>query len=247
MAQAPLVPILQTPPPLTRPQRWAAFTNANFDRLTYFTLFIITLPIYYTTGYAMPTQLTYIILAYFLAISIPPKYKRILHPVLVTAVITCLSIWVLGLIRGDDLKTVLDVFKTGSTYLVIWGGATNLRAPGAGDILVTILDTAIVGLALPMFNYKAELKRHFWTIVIPNVLVSVGSLFGYPWICYMIGISATRSLALAGRSLTLALAIPTVANLGGDASTGAATAIMSGILGALVGSQMLDWLRIPEG
>ena len=83
--------------------------------------------------------------------------------------------------------------------------------------------------------------------MIPNVSVSIGSLFGYPAVCYAIGISAERSLAFAARSLTLALATPAVENLKGDVNTIAALAIMSGILGALIGTQMLDWMRIPEG
>lgn len=98
-----------------------------------------------------------------------------------------------------------------------------------------------------MFSYRQELKRHFFAIVIPNVAVSIGSLFGYPVVCYAIGISAKRSLAFAARSLTLALATPAVENLGGDKNTVAALAIMSGIVGALVGPQMLDWMGIPEG
>jgi len=113
---------------------------------------------------------------------------------------------------------------------------------------LTHLPTAsIVALALPMYNYRLELKRHFFAIVIPNVAISIGSLFGYPILCYSIGISSKRSLAFAARSLTLALATPATRNLGGDLNTVAALAIMSGILGVLIGPRMLKWLRIPEG
>ncbi|KAF8861322.1 hypothetical protein BDZ45DRAFT_647583 [Acephala macrosclerotiorum] len=239
--------VLQTPPPLTRPQRWAATINRNFDRLTYLLIFLfVGLPIYYSTGYAMPAQLTFNILAYFAALALPPNWKRFLHPVLVSSAITVLGVYILGVVRGDSLDKSLDVYKTGTTYLSLWESKPNLPLPGAGDFLVSVLDAGIVALALPMYNYRTELKRHFFAIVIPNVAVSIGSLFGYPWICYAIGISATRSLAFAGRSLTLALATPAVKNLGGDANTVSALAIMSGILGALVGVQMLDWMRIPE-
>jgi putative effector of murein hydrolase len=240
--------ILQAPLPLTRPQRWAAFINLNFDRLTYLILFLfIGLPIYYSTGYAMPAQLTFNILAYFTALSLPARWRQFLHPVLVSSGITILGIWILGLIRGDSLNTSLSAYKTGTDYLDLWHGEKQLKMPGTGDLLVSVLDASIVALALPMFSYRMELKRHFFAIVIPNVTVSIGSLFGYPVVCYAIGISARRSLAFAGRSLTLALATPAVKNLGGDANTVAALAIMSGILGALIGSKVLDWLKIPEG
>lgn len=241
-------PILQTPLSLTRPQRWAAFLNLNIDRLTYLLLFLfVGIPIYYSTGYAMPIQLTFTILAYFTALSLPAKWKRVFHPVLVSAAISVLGIYILGLIHGSSLSTSLHAFKTGTSYLDLWHGTPDLPAPGAGDILVSILDAGIVALALPMFAYRLELKRHFFAIVIPNVSVAIGSLFGYPAVCYAIGIAKERSLAFAARSLTLALATPAVRNLGGDGNTVAAIAIMSGILGALIGPQMLNLMRIPEG
>lgn len=240
--------VTQTPLPLTRPQRWAFFINSNFDRIIYSIIFLfIGLPIYYATGYALPAQLSFNILAYFAALSIPPKWKQFLHPVLVSSAITILGTWILGLIRGDTLHEILGVYKTGTNYLSLWRGEKGLSKPGAGDIFSSVLDAAIVALALPMYNYRGELKRHFFAIVIPNVAISIGSLFGYPALCYAIGISSQRSLAFAGRSLTLALATPAVRNLGGDVSTVAALAIMSGIMGVLIGSRMLQWLRIPEG
>ncbi|KAK8136337.1 LrgB-like family-domain-containing protein [Apiospora sp. TS-2023a] len=139
----------------------------------------------------------------------------------------------------------LREYKVGANYARVWNGSHQL--PGAGDMFSTVLDASIIALALPMYQYRRELKQHFVAIVVPNVVVSVASLFAYPWICFAIGITAERSLAFASRSLTLALAIPATANLGGDANTGAAVAIMSGIVGVLIGQRFLAWLRIPEG
>lgn len=242
------IPLSQLPVPLTRPQRWAAFLNSNFDRLTYLTIFFfVGLPIYYATGYAMPAQLTLTITSYFAALALPSQWKKFLHPVLVSSALTVLGVYVLASIRGESLSTSLHAFRTGTSYLSLWHNRSGLALPGAGNVLVSVLDAGIVALALPMFAYRVELKRHFFAIVIPNVAVSVGSLFGYPTVCYAIGISAERSLAFAARSLTLALATPAAENLGGDTNTVAALAIMSGIVGALIGTQLLDRMRIPEG
>ena len=246
----------QAPPPPPRSSTWAAFIVSHLDILTYGVLFIsVGLPIYYAVGYAMPMQLSFSILTYFAALAIPPAWRQYLHPVLVSSLCTVLGLWVLGLTKGDDLYSSLTQYRTGTKYsallqAAIRSGAVDavpLPSPGAGDVLGSVLDASIVALALPMYQYRRELRAHLVAIVMPNVLVSVASLFTYPVLCYAIGIGAERSLAFAARSLTLALATPAAANLGGDANTVAALAIMSGILGVLVGQRMLGWLRIPEG
>ncbi|KAI1362183.1 LrgB-like family-domain-containing protein [Xylaria arbuscula] len=235
----------QVPIPPSRATRYALIISSKFEVIIYSLLFtFVGIPIYYTVGYAMPLHLTFAVLTYFGAMSIPPNWRQYLHPVLVSSLFTVLGIWVLGLIKGQSLDATLHEFRTGATYLKLWGGTHTL--PGAGDIFASVLDASIVALALPMYQYRRELKQHFLSIVLPNVLLSIGSLFAYPYICFIIGISAERSLAFAARSLTVALAIPAAANLGGDANTVAALAISSGIVGVLVGPRMLALLKIPE-
>lgn len=236
----------QAPLPLPRAKQWAVIVAAKLDTITYLLLFVLVgVPVYYSTGYAMPIQLTFSILTYFGALALPPNWRQFLHPVLTSALFTVLGVWVFGLTVGRDLDSTLREYKVGANYARVWNGSHQL--PGAGDMFSTVLDASIIALALPMYQYRRELKQHFLAIVIPNVVVSVASLFAYPWICFAIGITAERSLAFASRSLTLALAIPATANLGGDANTGAAVAIMSGIVGVLIGQRFLAWLRIPEG
>lgn len=234
--------------PLTRPQRWAAFITVHFDIITYTVLFIfIGIPIYYAAGYAMPVQLSLNIIFFFLALRIPPPYKTYLHPVLVASALTIVGVWILALIRGNSLDDALEAYTTGSKYTQLWDRDSNLPPPGAGDMFGSILDVSIVALGLPMFRYRNELKARYMIIIIPNVIISIGSLFLYPLFCHAIGISGPRSLAFASRSLTLALATPATSNLGGDAYTVAPLALFSGIAGVVVGPALLSWLRIPKG
>lgn len=241
----------QTPPVPPRARLWAAIIQANIDTAIYLALLLfVGIPVYYATGYAMPLQLTTTVLMYFAALSLPLKWKQILHPVIVSAFLTVLAIWVLGLVRGQGLSPVLQEYSTGLKYLQLWEHTTHASStlrPGAGDILGTVLDASIVSLALPMYQYRRELVAHFAAIIVPNIVLAIGSLYAYPRLCFALGISAARSLAFASRSLTLALAIPATENLGGDRNTVAAVAIMSGIVGALIGGRVLTWLRIPEG
>ncbi|KAH8421668.1 Plastidal glycolate/glycerate translocator 1 [Colletotrichum scovillei] len=243
----PLPPQDPVPPP--RSQLWAAWICGHLNWVLYASIFtFVGIPLYYTTGYAMPLHLSLILLVYFAAMSVPANWRQYLHPVLVTALFSVLGIWALAAIQGAGLFETLRSFRTGANYTYLWLHAKNPegRLPGAGDIFSTVLDASIVSLALPMYQYRRELKQNFVAIVLPNILMSIGCLFSYPKICFAIGISAERSLAFASRSLTLALALPATENLGGDLNTVAAVAIMSGIVGVLVGQRMLAWMKIPE-
>lgn len=241
-------PLRHDPPRLTRPQRWAAFMSLNLDLLSYAALFILVgIPVYYGAGYAMPIQLTLNTLLFLGALRFPPKYKKFLHPVLVSSGFSILGIWILALIRGDSLDDGIRAYETSTKYTQLWDGDTSLKPPGAGDMFSSVLDVSIVALGLPMFQYRKELKARFMTIIIPNISLSIGSLFIYPLVCHAIGISGPRSLSFASRSLTLALATPATQNLGGDLYTVAPLCIFSGIMGVVVGPWALKKMRIPEG
>ncbi|CAG7565850.1 unnamed protein product [Fusarium equiseti] len=241
--------LTQIPLPPPKAELWAARISANIDVATFVGLFFfVGIPLYYSTGYAMPIHLAINVLAWFGAMAIPSKWKQYLHPVLVSSLTTVLVVWALAAIRADSLTSTLCAYRTGEKYIELWRNATQKQdlLPGAGDVFGTLLDASIVALALPMFQYRRELRTHFVSIVVPNIAISIGSLLAYPPLCCACGISAARSLAFASRSLTLALAVPATVNLGGDVNTAAALAIISGILGAVLGARILRWLRVPE-
>ena len=152
---------------LTRAQEWAAKISARLDIITYGTIFVfIGVPTYYSTGYAMPIQLSSNVLAYIAALALPGRYKRFLHPVLVSSAITILAIWVLALSHRTSLKHGLEEYSTKTRYLQLWNADKGLRKPGAGDVFSSILDVSIVALSLPMYNYRNELKQHVRTQVV---------------------------------------------------------------------------------
>ncbi|KAL9137166.1 MAG: hypothetical protein Q9175_001623 [Cornicularia normoerica] len=239
---------LQDPLPRTRPQKWATLISNHLDTLTYTLLFLLFgLPIYYSTSYTMPAHVTLSILTYFLALSLPSSYKRIIHPVLLSSSLTVLLIWLLALTEHSTLHAALLTYSTKTRYIQLFNDdGRHDPPPGAGDIFSSVLDVSIVALALPMFQYRLELKRHFPSIILPNILIATGSLFGYPSLCHALGVSPGRSLSFASRSLTLALATPATQNLDGDLQLVAVLCIMSGVMGVLIGPTFLKWMRIPE-
>lgn len=220
-----------------RSKEIAALVASNFDYIAYWTLFIIGFGVYLGTGYTMPVQIAVLTLAFRYALLVPAKYKLFLHPIMVCAGFTILVIYILSLIYGETLDESLHKFKTGRNYLTLFTKTGVL--PGAGDVISTLLDTSIVVLAIPMYNYRSDLKNNFVLLTVPCVFASLASFFVYPPLCYAIGISQTRSLAFVARSVTLALALPVVNTLQGSDTLVAVVAILSGILGVLFGSVLL--------
>ena len=153
------LPTRQSGLPLTRAQKWATMINTRLDIFTYLALFfLIGLPIFLTTGYALPAQLPVNILSYFLALELPPLWRRYLHPALVASVITIVGIYILTACHGQDFTQGLLEYRTRTTYLKLFGGVSTPK-PGAGDVLSSVLDVSIVALAMPMYQYRNELKR----------------------------------------------------------------------------------------
>jgi hypothetical protein len=220
---------------------------SHLDAAVFAVVLAVGIPIYYAAGYPMPLHLAVTTLSYRLMLALPGPWKQYLHPVITSSLLTVLVIWPLGLAAGSPLTSTLRAYRTGANYIYLWRNPGSPRLPGAGDVLATLLDASIVSLALPMFQYRRELRRHLVTLLIPNLLIAVASVLAYPPLCYRLGIDPRRSLAFASRSLTLALATPATRNLDGDVYTVAALAIASGILGVLVAEKLLRLLRIPEG
>lgn len=135
--------------------------NVNLDILIYTVIFLfVGIPICYSTGYAMPIQLSFNILGYFTALQLPAQWRRFLHPGLVSSLITVLGVWIFALIRGNSLDNTLYAYETGTKYTQLWQGQKGLPNLGAGDLFSSVLDVSIVALALPMFQYRHEVRRH---------------------------------------------------------------------------------------
>lgn len=180
-----------------------------------------------------------------------PKLKKVAHPVICSVAMTWIIMLISVMIKHRKIVYFLRElreYKTGRTYLHLFDNEKYgyHEWPGAGDIFSSCMDVAIVGLSMPMYTYRKDLKKHFFSMVPPILIFTAASLLLYPLICYHIGISSLRSIGFAGRSVTLALGTPMISNLGGDQTVMAVTTVMSGVVGALTGGPMLDFIRVPE-
>jgi hypothetical protein len=126
----------------------------------YSIIFLLSLPIFYATSFSTPLFLSLTALSFLFAVhAVPPRVRRVLHPILTCAFLTVMGIWGLGAARGWSLERSLRSYSTGSKYLILFDPTrkTHIPPPGAGDVLSSVLDASIVSLAIPMYRYRGEM------------------------------------------------------------------------------------------
>ncbi|GME80627.1 unnamed protein product [Ambrosiozyma monospora] len=237
-------------PPLTRPDRISQWLLKWFDFLIYTLLFIIGIPIYFTTGYELPYQLATAVLLFRACMLLSARKRRFLHPILISFSLSLLVFYIFTLIHtqsSPSFKTSIKHYKTGRNYLHLFQPQTYPRWPGAGDVLLSLMDVSIVSLSLAMYNYRSDLRRYFFSLLPPIIVATFMSLFIHPPLCHALGISPERSLGFTGRSVTMALGTPLVQALGGSVQLMAVTTILSGIFGVLCGDFIIfKMFRVRE-
>lgn len=218
--------------------------------------FFATIFTYYFQWYVAPFQLFTAVVMFMIVTDIPfivnrPKLKKFAHPVICSVALTWIVMLISVMIKHREIVYFLRElreYKTGRTYLFLFDDEKYgyHQWPGAGDIFSSCMDVSIVALSLPMYTYRKDLQKHFFSMVPPILLFTAACLLLYPLVCYHIGISSYLAIGFAGRSVTLALGTPMIANLGGDQTVMAVTTVMSGVVGALTGGPMLDFIGVPE-
>ena len=115
-----------------------------------------------------------------------------------------------------------------------------------GQFIHFLLGPATVGLALPLYKQVAKLKRLglpiSLTLLFGVSLASVSALL----IAKYLGASHATLLSLAPKSVTTPVAMSITEQLGGVPSLTAVFVIITGIIGAIVGSSLFRLLRIQD-
>ncbi len=109
-----------------------------------------------------------------------------------------------------------------------------------------LLGPATVALAVPLYIYSGTVKR----LIVPlGVALAVGCLTGIlsaVGIGYVTGVSDVTLRSLAPKSVTTPIAMGVTEQIGGIPSLTAVFVIITGIIGALAGKELLDLLRVQE-
>ena len=138
------------------------------------------------------------------------------------------------------LWTVLTIagvlLATGVSYPTYFAGAQFIHF---------LLGPAVVALAWPLWERRAELRQRWRALLLAALLGGVaasGSALALGW---ALGLPEDVVLSLAPKSVTAPVAMGIADKIGGIPALAAVFAVITGMVGALSGKYLFDALRIP--
>ena len=109
-----------------------------------------------------------------------------------------------------------------------------------------LLGPATVALAIPLYQNRAAVLRVLLPMAVALLAGSVTALVSAVLIARAFGAPASVLVSLAPKSVTAAVAMGIAEKLGGDPALSAVLVILTGILGAVIVSPLMNALRIRD-
>lgn len=109
-----------------------------------------------------------------------------------------------------------------------------------------LLGPATVALAIPLYRQLAKLRAIWFSLclgVAAGIAAGVSTAVGIAW---MLGASRETLLSMAPKSMTTPIAMGVSEQLGGLPSLTAVLVICTGIIGAVMGTRLFEWMRIED-
>ncbi|HPE61907.1 MAG TPA: LrgB family protein [Thiolinea sp.] len=109
-----------------------------------------------------------------------------------------------------------------------------------------LLGPATVALAIPLYRQFARLRQLWLPVLVALVLgVSIGGLSAV-LIAGILGADSQTLLSLAPKSVTAPVAMGIAERIGGLPSLTAVLVVSTGVIGAVFGTKLFDWMGIQD-
>lgn len=196
--------------------------------------------------FALPVRTVFFTLTtfctYVWGARLPAKFTKVVHPLILSALLT------LGVIQGTSYFTAEDFKACLSTYKQ---GTYDVLKMGAGDVLMFLLGPSVVSFAISMFDRRQLLSENLLVIFMSVLVSSVGGLFGTAAFVRLLELGGKLGggmirLSTLSRNVTTALAIACTTALQGDVSLAILIVLITGVLGATICRSVLDALKIHD-
>ncbi|MDH5612597.1 MAG: LrgB family protein [Gammaproteobacteria bacterium] len=115
-----------------------------------------------------------------------------------------------------------------------------------GQFVHFLLGPATVALAIPLYQQCSKLRRLFLPVAITIISGAIIGAFSSIGIAWFMGASVQTQLSLAPKSVTAPVAMGISEQIGGLPSLTAVLVVVTGIIGAVVGSKLFELMRITD-
>ncbi|KJK18339.1 LrgB family protein [Pseudomonas sp. NPDC087612] len=110
--------------------------------------------------------------------------------------------------------------------------------------LMSVLGPVTVAFAVPIWQQRALLARH-WPALTLGMLIGSAASIGSSWgLAQLLALDSSVSLSLVPRSITTPFAMPLAKDLGGVPELTAVFVMFTGVLGAMFGGVLLKYLPL---
>ncbi len=149
--------------------------------------------------------------------------QPLINPTLVTTVVVIAVLMVLDIEWSS--------FEKASNYITFW------------------LQPVVVCLAVPLYIQWQKIRAQWLPIIISQIIGSVVGIVTGVGLVRLLGGSADSMVATAAKSVTMPIAIEVTTVLGGVIGIAAATVLIAGVVGQIIGVWVLHrcGLRLPMG
>lgn len=110
--------------------------------------------------------------------------------------------------------------------------------------LMLVLGPVTVAFAVPIWQQRRLLARHWLALLLGMLAGSVASIASSWGLAHALALDSSVSLSLVPRSITTPFAMPLAHDLGGVPELTAVFVMFTGVFGAILGGVLLKWLPL---
>lgn len=115
---------------------------------------------------------------------------------------------------------------------------------GGAGWLVTLFAPATVAFAVPIYEQRQLIGRHWGLLVLGAVVGSITAILSSWALARGLGLDESLRLSLLPRSISTPFAMPVSGKIGGTPSLTAVFVLVTGIFGAAIGESLLTFLPL---
>ncbi|MCW8831010.1 MAG: LrgB family protein [Gammaproteobacteria bacterium] len=146
-------------------------------------------------------------------------------------------------------NSLLNPVLTSVSLLIVFLSVTDISYEAyfeGGQFIHFLLGPATVALAIPLYQQLAKLKKAWLPILITVVSGVMIGAFSSISIAWLLGASTETQLSLAPKSVTTPVAMGISELIGGLPSLTAILVVITGIIGAVIGTKIFALMRIKD-